>query len=112
MKKRTSKSSRTMIICNNYTQEEIAGLKKAAKDGNSKAMYDLYLWLTETAEDLFEELEAAYWLNLSAGAGYADAEQDLAERYATGENVRKDADKARYWRNRSRSHRMAAVAAA
>lgn len=77
----------------NDSQLAIQWYEKSAEDGNTKAMYMLYICYVKRDENT----EAIKWLKKSAEAGYKKAMSRLGVEYMIAERVAPDCEKAKYY---------------
>lgn len=71
--------------------------RKAGKNGNAKAVYNMALMYSDGKGVAKDDLEAAYWYRKAAYYGYAEAQYNLGIMYALGTGVPKDDKLAAFW---------------
>ncbi|HRE15641.1 MAG TPA: hypothetical protein PLW86_01065 [Rhodocyclaceae bacterium] len=71
--------------------------KKAAAEGNVKAIYNLALMYSDGRGVPRDEKHAAFWYRKAAYFGYANAQYNLALMYAEGRGLPQDDKQALYW---------------
>lgn len=75
----------------------LAGLQKAARKGDSGAIFELAVHLLDGGDGGSDAVAAATWLQVAARAGHAEAQLRLGTLYATGQGVEPELGEAAKW---------------
>ena len=74
-----------------------AGLQKAARKGDSGAIFELAVHLLDGGDGRPDAVAAATWLQVAARSGHAEAQLRLGTLYATGHGVELELAEAAKW---------------
>jgi hypothetical protein len=78
-------------------QQAIYWWRKAGKNGDAKAVYNMALMYSDGKGVAKDDKEAAFWYRKAAYYGYAEAQYNLGVLYALGSGVPKDDKQAAFW---------------
>lgn len=82
-------------------QQAVFWWRKAAKEGDAKAVYNMALAYSDGKGVIADDKEAVYWYRKAALFGFDFAQYNLALMYASGKGIKKDDQQAAFWYRKS-----------
>lgn len=86
-----------LLVCPVLAAEDVEALRKAAKQGDTTAQFELGVLYNDGEAITQDHNLARYWWHLSAEQGNAPAQNNLGFMYEQGVGAPKDFDKALHW---------------